>query len=201
MSDRIGCLPLGPAPCGPVAAQASLCPPISTLILGMGNPLRGDDGFASAVLETLAQSDELAPEADLLVVGPGQTVEALCDPTYQRVFVVETAEMGRRPGEWVRFTPESVKLATMDLARCLTFHAAGLPEALAIGRALGMLPSEIIIYAVQPLQITDWPGLSEPVQQAVTQTCAAILAEVRRTTPKVQPGPCGQIPLINRQRE
>jgi hydrogenase maturation protease len=184
-----------------MAAQASLCPLISTLILGMGNPLRGDDGFASAVLETLAQSDELAPEADLLEVGSGEIVEALCDPTYRRVFVVEAAEMGRRPGEWVRFTPESVKLASMDLTRCLTFHAAGLPEALAIGRVLDMLPSEIIIYAVQPLQISDWPGLSEPVQQAVTQTCAAILAEVRRATPEVQPGPCGQIPLINRQRE
>jgi hydrogenase maturation protease len=120
----------------------------------------------------------LPDDVDLLDGGtPGlETVLLLAD--YQRVIIVDAADMGRAPGEWVRFTPQQGGLLPGDAYLRGTLHNAGLAEALALGGALGLLPSDIVIYGVQPLEIGWSPRLSRPVEAALPAVCAAILDEV-----------------------
>jgi hydrogenase maturation protease len=143
-----------------------------TVILALGNPLRGDDGVGVAVLEQLAQAD-LPPGVALLDGGtPGlETVLLLQD--YQRAVIVDAAEMGYSPGQWRSFTREQAELHINDLGG--TLHQAGLAEAMALGEALGILPDEILIYGVQPEMIGWEPGLSDPVKVVIAEISAAIL--------------------------
>ncbi len=143
-----------------------------TLILALGNPLRGDDGAGAAVLARLAQAD-LPPGVALLDGGTPGLETALLLQGHRRVIIVDAAEMGLAPGAWVRFTPDQVELHANDLHG--TLHSAGLAEALALGAALGVLPAEIVIYGVQPAEVGWSPGLSAPVAAAVPAVCAAIL--------------------------
>jgi hydrogenase maturation protease len=146
-----------------------------TLILGIGNPLRGDDGVAVAVLENL-QERELPPGVDLLDGGTAGFELALMMQGYQRVIVVDAAEMGIAPGGWRQFTPDEVRLQSHDMHLRGTLHYAGLAEALALADAMDILPPQIVIVGVQPERIEWEIGLTPAVAAAVPHVSAAVLA-------------------------
>lgn len=135
-----------------------------TLILGLGNPLRGDDGIGPAVIEWLRGQDL---PADVVAIdgGTGGLDLVLTMMGYRRVLIVDAAELGCTPGAWICFRPDSARIETAEFT--LSMHEAGLAEALALGAALHVLPEEVIVFGVQPAQ-TDWaPGLSAEVQAVV----------------------------------
>jgi hydrogenase maturation protease len=152
---------------------------MSTLVVAVGNPLRGDDGVGLAVLEALRGHD-LPPHVVLEDGGTSGLELVLTMTGYQRVIIVDAADIGCAPGTWRLFGLDEVRLQGRDLHLGGTLHYAGLPEALALAEALGMLPPEIIIVGVQPGRV-DWEaGLSEAVHQAVPAVCAVILAASAR---------------------
>jgi hydrogenase maturation protease len=147
----------------------------STLILGLGNVLRGDDGAGPAVIEWLEQR-ALPAEVEAVDGGTAGLDIVSTLMGHERAIIVDAANVGRAPGEWARFTPDAARLKDNDTA--LSLHSAGLAEALALGAALKVLPREIIIYGVQPKSV-DWrPQLSAEVQAAVTEIGQAILREI-----------------------
>lgn len=145
-----------------------------TLVLSLGNPLRGDDGIGAAVLEQL-ETRAVPASVDLLEGGTPGLETLMLLQGYDRVIIIDAAEMGCTPGEWRCFTPDEVRLQSRDLYLRGTLHYAGLAEALNLGEALNMLPAEIIIYGIEPYAI-DWEiGLSPAVTAAVPIVCDTIM--------------------------
>lgn len=150
-----------------------------TLILALGNPLRGDDGVGAAVLAALREAD--LPAGVALVDGGTAGLESvLLMQGYRRAIVVDAAQMGLEAGAWRRFDLHEATLQAGDLSQIGTLHAAGLSEALALGAALGILPPEIIIFGVQPQEVGWEEGLSVAVQAALPALVAAIREELHR---------------------
>jgi len=146
----------------------------ATLVLGLGNTLRGDDGLGPAVVDWLNQHG-LPPGVKAVDGGtPGlEMVLTLAD--YPRVLIVDAADLHRAPGEWMRLSAGQVQPS--DQAR-LSLHYAGLAEALALGAELNALPAELVIYGIQPEQV-DWsPGLSPAAQAAVPAVGRAVLEDL-----------------------
>ena len=148
----------------------------STIVLGLGNSLRGDDGVGPAVIEWLEQ--QALPDGVEAVDGGTAGLDIVSTLMgHERAIIVDAADVGRAPGEWVRFTPDVAQLKKNDST--LSLHSAGLAEALALGAALNVLPPTIIIYGVQP-QNLDWsPQLSAEVRAAVAEVGHAILRELK----------------------
>lgn len=145
-----------------------------TLILALGNPLRGDDGVGAAVLAYL-DGHLPAGVAGLDGGTPGlETVLLLQE--YRRAIIIDAADMGLQAGSWRRFRPESLRSGSDDLRG--TLHSAGLAEALALGAALDILPSDIMIFGIQPAVIGWEPGLSPEMATAVPLVAAAIMDEL-----------------------
>lgn len=152
-----------------------------TVVLALGNPLRGDDGAGGAVLDGLRRAPDLPAEIDLLEAGtPGLGI-ALLLQGYRRALIVDAAELGRPPGEWLRFSDWERMLGGSELGG--TLHNAGLAEALALGKALSILPPELVIYAIQPGQVDYQPGLSSPVQAALPGLIQTILSDLVSQNP------------------
>ncbi len=151
----------------------------STVVLGLGNALRGDDGVGPAVIEWL---DQQALPAQVETVDGGTAGLDIVSTLMgrERAIIVDAAEVGQAPGEWVRFTLDVARLKENDTA--LSLHSAGLAEALALGAALNVLPPTIIFYGVQPQSLNWSAQLSAAVQAAVAEVGQAILAEVLRDT-------------------
>jgi hydrogenase maturation protease len=149
-----------------------------TLILGLGNPLRGDDGIGPAVIDWLCARG-VPPDVTTLDDGAADLGLVLTLADYRRVIVVDAADMGRAPGEWARFTPDRLRL---EHASRLSLHAAGLSDVLALSAALGLSPEAVIIYGVQPASV-DWSaGLSAEAQRAVPEVGRAVFSEIGART-------------------
>jgi len=148
----------------------------SVLILGLGNPLRGDDGVGCRLVEELARR-ELPPGVQVLDGGAAGLDLLDLVEGWGRVVIVDAAEMGRMPGEIVRFTPADVRLASAPDP--FSLHHAGLSEALALADALGRALPEMVIFGVQPASVGWGEELSPAVEAALPALIATVLEEVR----------------------
>jgi hydrogenase maturation protease len=156
----------------------------ATLVLGLGNPLRGDDGVGVRVVQHLAQS---CLPGDVEVVDGGTRGLGLVSllEGRQRAIVIDTADMGRAPGEFVRFALEEARLLGEDEGR-FSVHAAGLREALLLARALGILPKEVVLFGVQPARVAWETGLSPQVEAALPSLTEAVRREVMVASPPTE---------------
>jgi len=148
------------------------------LILGLGNPLLGDEGIGVRVAEEL-QGLEL-PDGVTVVEGgtAGLGLIGLMEG-YQKVIIVDAADMGHPPGCVVRFTPLEAQLKTVEAP--LSLHQIGLGEVLTLAEALEVAPAERIIIGVQPSQVEMGAGLSPEVERAIPKIIRTILSELDAT--------------------
>jgi hydrogenase maturation protease len=148
----------------------------ATLILGLGNPLRGDDGVGPRIVEDLTHQN--LPEGVTALDGGTGGLDLLrLMERWERVVIVDAADVGRKPGEYVRFTPDEVRLARA--ASTLSLHHAGLSEVLALADALDLDLPEMVIFGVQPAEIGWKDGLSPAVAATLAALTDAVLQEIQ----------------------
>jgi hydrogenase maturation protease len=148
-----------------------------TLILGLGNPLMADDGAGMQVVELLM--DKALPAG--VKVQDGGTAGVGLVPEmegFQRVFLIDCALLGLRPGEWKRFTLQESNLLDAENSP-LSLHNAGLPDALRLADALHILPKQVIIYGIQPDRVEWDQAMSDEVKDAIPEIARAILEEIK----------------------
>lgn len=142
---------------------------MKTIILGLGNPLRRDDGIGIAVVEALRKSYSLPEKLTLIDAGTSDLEALLLMQGYQRAFIIDAADIGSTPGDWRCIAIKDISFIPKVLSHYGSFHNAGLKDAIALGEVLGILPQEIYIYAVQPQELQISVGLSESNSAAVQE--------------------------------
>ncbi len=160
--------------------------PPATLVLGLGNALRGDDG--GGVRVALALAARALPDDVQVIDGGthGLGLVALIQGR-QRLIVVDAADVDRSPGEFLRFTPKEARMLGTD--QHLSIHAAGLRDALLLAQALKVLPDEVVIFGVQPNNLEWDSDLSPQVEAVLPGLIEAVLAEIA-----VNPAETGEQP-------
>lgn len=164
---------------GPVADATPDAPEARTIrIVGLGNPVLGDDGIgwrvAEEVRHMLAESD--SPIAvDCLAVGGLRLMEHLIGS--EAAILIDAIETGHHPpGSVTSFPLEA--LGDPLAGHLGSTHDASLPTALALGRALGApLPGQVWIVAVETrLNLEFTEALSPPVAAAIAPAAHEVLA-------------------------
>jgi hydrogenase maturation protease len=158
---------------------------MNCLVLGLGNEILKDDGVGIHVVRAL---QDLVHDGETDFAESQQGGLELLDLLlgYERAVIID-ALVGGEPGRIRRFSLEELE----DQApMVLTPHRAGLGEAAALARRLGLrFPQEITVYAIEvadPYTVAE--GLTEEVARAVPAAVALIAAELRRMSP-VDKGP------------
>ena len=149
------------------------------LVVGVGNPLRGDDGLGPTAVKIL-QHMRLPAEVEVressnlfdLVLG------GLKD--YSRLLIVDAVRRGSKPGTLHVFTP---KLEGGE-SGVLSLHEAGIHEILRLGKMLNCLPGEVIILGCEPLETGYSMRLSEPVRRSLPKLIYQLLLEIIKTLGK-----------------
>ena len=151
--------------------------PFAILVIGLGNPLRGDDGVGPRVVQELNRRG--LPEGVIaLDVGTGGLDLLRVLEGSKHVVLVDAADVGREPGQFVRFRPDQARLVCAGDR--LSLHHAGLGEVLALADALGRALPEIVVFGVQPAQV-DWgEGLSHAVEAVLPSLIDEVLKETDR---------------------
>ncbi|EST36453.1 hydrogenase maturation protease [Streptomyces roseochromogenus] len=146
------------------------------VVIGVGNPLRGDDGAGPAVVEALRGR---VPDDTVLTVSDGEPARMLDLWRGADTVVVVEALRTRsgRPGELHTLTPEEVAGHPAGTA---STHAFGLAECLALAEALGRLPQKLVVHAVEVADVALGAGLSEAVRSALPELTDRVAARVRQ---------------------
>ena len=146
------------------------------VVLGIGNTLFGDDGFGPATARLILRSEEVPSDVCVLDVGtaimPVLFDIMLSDGAPKRLIILDTVNLGKRPGELVRLSVEQLPQTRGGVFSFHTFSARRILQELRDRKSV-----EVIILACQaeniPSEIQE--GLSKPVQDAVRRAAQVVL--------------------------
>lgn len=143
---------------------------MSILVIGVGNPLRGDDAVGPAVLEALSQ--ESLPQGVVLHNIGGDAADLIDLLEDGRAAVIVDA---------VAADEEVGKVLTIDCVQPLpqqqflsSSHAFGVAEGVELARTLGQLPSPCFIVGITANKWAMGGGLSQPMKEAVPRAVAVV---------------------------
>lgn len=148
-----------------------------TLVIGLGNPLLGDDGVGWHVAQQVERelTGAGAPVAvDCLAVGGLTLMERLAG--CRRAIIADAVVTGQAPpGTLYRLTLDDLPAAFAGHLH--SAHDASLAVALKAGAALGIpLPEQVYIVGVEAGSVHDFSeALSPPVAACVLQAARAVL--------------------------
>jgi hydrogenase maturation protease len=157
------------------------------IVVGVGNPERGDDAAGHAVAQLLCDAPANVPmnvnEERWEIAqhdGEATTLLSLLDGKSE-AFLIDACRSGAPCGTVQRF---DVATAPLPLSvSSLSTHGFGLGEAIELGRALGQLPSRCVVYAIEGASFATGAPLSAAVSAAVAQVAAWLQAEITRKSP------------------
>ncbi|MDI6811790.1 MAG: hydrogenase maturation protease [archaeon] len=148
------------------------------LVLGIGNPILGDDGVGFHVAQELAQvvKDD-AIDIEDACTGGLNVLDIIIG--YDKVVIIDAIKTkGGEPGEIYRLRPEdffkSVHLAT-------SMHDLNFPTVIEIGNKLmpEEMPREIVIFAIEVEEIEKFTEeMTTKVQEAVPKVVNLVLGEI-----------------------
>jgi hydrogenase maturation protease len=147
---------------------------VGSLVVGVGNPDRGDDAVGLHVARRIAAS--AVPGVSVIEV-TGDAL-ALLDrwSGAERVVLVDAAAPISTPGTVHCLDPIAVPLPR-EIALGSS-HAFGLAEAVELARTLGTLPARMTIYAIEASHFTAGAPLTPAVAEAAARVAARIAADL-----------------------
>jgi len=143
-------------------------------ILGVGNPLRRDDGVGVHAVRELAQRD-WPPGVEVIDVGTDGFALVTFLQDAEGVLLIDAVACGKAPGTVVTFSPEDVR-SWME-GGSLSLHEAKVGPLLQLAQALGFCPA-VRLVGIQP---ADWgwgQELSPPVAAALPEVVRTVEREV-----------------------
>jgi hydrogenase maturation protease len=144
------------------------------VVLGVGNADRGDDAAGPAVARNLRSL--LPPGIQIIEHGGEATALIGQMDGAERVFMIDACISGARPGTIHRFDVSATPVPAVALG--LSSHGFGVAAAVELARALGQLPRQCIIYAIEAASFEIGAPLSPMVAAGVIEVAGRVLAEI-----------------------
>ncbi|MCL4529299.1 MAG: hydrogenase maturation protease [Chloroflexi bacterium] len=148
---------------------------MKTLIIGLGNPILGDDGVGWKVAEAVKAviSDQSSVEVDCASLGGLSLMERMLG--YQRVILVDSMETGQSPEGSVKVFPLAALPNPME-GHSASIHDTSLMNALRAAQAIGeSIPKRVDVVAVEAKNVRDF---SEELSPAISSAVPAAAQKV-----------------------
>jgi hydrogenase maturation protease len=151
------------------------------LVAGMGNILRGDDGFGIRVVEELTKNHRIPEAVDIYEAGIGGIglVQELMNG-YDALVVVDAVEKGAEAGTLFVLEPlgHLAEITNENLHKSMVdMHYADPSKVLLMAKALNVCPAKVFLVGCQPEYVDEAvEGLRPPVERAVPQAVKEILS-------------------------
>jgi hydrogenase maturation protease len=148
------------------------------LVIGIGNPVRGDDAAGLVVARRIRQA---ASPGEVTVTELAGDQLALLDAWTgaREVYLIDAVCSGGTPGTVYRF--DAAEPLTARFWHCGT-HTFSLADVIELGRALGRLPGRLIGYGIEGGTFDPGAPLSAEVDAAVRTVTTLLLRELRESS-------------------
>jgi len=147
-----------------------------TVVIGVGNELRGDDAAGLQVVRRL--SAEALPEEVELRECSGEPASLLAAwEGAEFLILVDASASGDPPGTVRRYDASAAPLPAERLRH--STHALGVAEAIELSRALGTLPARVLVFTVEGEGYGHGEELGREVANGVGEAVRRIVGELR----------------------
>ena len=143
------------------------------LIIGIGNPFRGDDGAGWAVVDALEGKVDAGIKLSKIRGDIAELLDVFAN--YSTVYLIDACSTNALPGHWQRIDARRSPLPQENSQT--STHGLSLSQAIALAKTLDQLPSKLIIYAIAGDLYHLSPTLSPPVAQVISIVAQNILKE------------------------
>ncbi len=137
------------------------------LVVGLGNPILGDDGVGWKVAEQLRDQVDMGQvDIEFLAVGGLRLMEFMIG--YEQAIIIDALTSWTQPAGQVTMCPLEL-MPDLSAGHTSSAHDTSLQTALSMGRNMGFnLPAEVMVVGIEAQQVYDFSEeLSEPVTAAV----------------------------------
>ena len=148
------------------------------MVIGIGNSYRGDD---AAGREVARRVQDLVPE-ELEVVVCGLEPTRLIDAWdgADAAIIVDAVSSEAEPGSVHRFDATSAPLPSREFRS--STHALGIGETIELARAIGRLPSRVVVFGIEGEVFGSGTGLSDRAEDGVERAVDLVLEEAGCTS-------------------
>jgi len=135
-------------------------------VIGIGNPLRSDDGIGITLIEKLRHQKETLPSGlDLIDGGTGGMNLVHILEKYDEVLVVDAVDFGLTPGDIRVFNILDVKSDKYPIV--FSTHEDDLLKIVKLSKELKKCPENIIIFGVQPKNVSFGQKMTEEINRSI----------------------------------
>lgn len=149
------------------------------VVIGIGNPGRGDDAAGLAAAARLQRPGALPEGVAVRAQGgePAALLEALAGA--EAAWLIDACASGGPAGAVRRLDAAAGPLPLAPGA--MSSHGLGLAEAIELARALGGLPPRCVVYAIEGAGFALGAPLSAAAEAGVAEVVARLRAEIAAT--------------------
>ncbi len=149
---------------------------MTAAVIGLGNPLLGDDALGLVALERLASNYEVPDAVSLHDGGTWgmSLLPAIEDATH--VLFLDAIDRKEAPGTFIRLEGAEIPAT---LAQMISPHQIDLREVLAVTMLRGTFPHSAVAVGVQPETLATQVALSRVVASKVDEVVDAAIAQLR----------------------
>ena len=150
------------------------------LIIGIGNPYRGDDGVGLRIAQDIKK---MSPDRVNVIEQSGDGISLMDSwKDSDTVILIDAVHSGAQPGTIHRFDVHTQTIPT-KLFHYST-HAFGVAEAIELARALKQLPQNLIVYGIEGKLFEAGIGLSLEVEKAVEEVMMRVKQDIHNFSPR-----------------
>jgi len=147
------------------------------VVIGLGNPLMGDEGVGAKLVARLAERADDFPGVDFLDVGTSAMRVVHAVAGRRKAIFVDCAFMDEKPGNARRFTRAEVR--SIKKLPGFSLHETDLLSALDLSARLGECPGEIVIFGIEPENVSPSEDLSETLSSRMEEYEKLIVEELK----------------------
>lgn len=148
-----------------------------TVVIGLGNPLMGDDGLGLAALERLRETWELPAGVELVDGGTwGMNLLPVIEGA-DRVLLIDAITGGAAPGTEL-VVPHS--RLPKYLSTKISPHQVDLRDVLALAELRGTLPEQTVAIGLEPERVALGNALSDVLRARLDDLVAGVVRQLAR---------------------
>jgi hydrogenase maturation protease len=148
---------------------------MKTIVIGLGNPILGDDGVGWCVAEELKHriQPEMKVDVDCLSLGGISLMEHLIG--YERAILIDALISENEPGSII--VSKLNDLPNYSAFHVTSAHDTSLQNAIKLGKSLGAkLPDDVTVVGISAKYAYDFSEeLSQPVQDSVQKATKIVI--------------------------
>lgn len=147
-------------------------------VIGIGNPLRKDDGIGIVLLERLRkQKKKLSPTLEFIDGGTGGMNLLHILSQYDTVIIIDAVDFRGKPAENHMYQLE--EMYSRKTAVSVSTHESDFLKVIRLSEQLQKRPYKVFIFAVQPKDVSFGTTFSDEIAQAVDPLTLALQNKIQ----------------------